>query len=405
MTDGGQSAQETLLAVEHVSKKYCRSFRRALWFGLVDIAREVSGTRRDNTVLRRDEFMALDDQAFELRRGECLGVIGPNGAGKSTLLKLLTGLLKPDAGQITVRGEVGALIELGAGFSPVLTGRENVYLNAAIHGLGARAVAARFDSIVDFADLRDAIDAPLRTYSSGMKVRLGFALATELRPDVLIIDEVLAVGDAGFRAKCYNRIAELAGRAAVILVSHNMSQIARLATRTLVLDHGRAVFLGATPEAINRYHALFPVPASLLRAGNGKAKILAVELGDEGEAGQDTWPFASALTIRLQVEANEDIHELVVDLVFRGVAGELVAQCNNYVRPQPLSLRARERVWITARIDALTLNPGGYVLGALLMSRDMTEHFDWHEVARRFYVDGGRPAAAGQQFQASWSVG
>src|SRR5690606_6950020 len=194
--------------------------------------------------LRKQEFWAVKGVNFTLKRGECLGLVGHNGAGKSTLLKMLSGLIKPDDGVISIKGRVGALIELGAGFNPVLTGRENVYVNGQILGFGRKDIDQKFDAIVEFAEIEEFIDMPVRNYSSGMKVRLGFAVAAQMEPDVLIIDEVLAVGDVGFRAKCLNTINEISRQAAVIFVSHTMPQVARISTKGLLMHKGQTQYYG-----------------------------------------------------------------------------------------------------------------------------------------------------------------
>ena len=171
-----------------------------------DLGSELIGRSNSHKDLRKDEFWAVQDVSFELRRGECLGLIGPNGSGKSTLLKMLNGLIKPDKGKITMRGRVGALIELGAGFNPILTGRENVYINGSVLGFNEKEISDKFESILEFADIGEFIDTPVQNYSSGMRVRLGFAVAAHMEPDVLLIDEVLAVGDMGFVIKCLNKM-------------------------------------------------------------------------------------------------------------------------------------------------------------------------------------------------------
>lgn len=231
---------DTLITVEHVSKKFCRSLKKSLWYGMRDLAADLMGGRpRRHEYLREDEFWALADVSFTLKRGECLGLIGHNGAGKTTLLKMLNGLIKPDRGRIEIRGRVGALIALGAGFNPVLTGRENIYVNAAVLGLSRKETDAKFREIVDFAELGEFIDTPVQSYSSGMTARLGFSIAAAVQPDILLIDEVLAVGDAGFRFKAYRAIADLLPNSAIILVSHSLPQVAKIATRAMLLAHGR----------------------------------------------------------------------------------------------------------------------------------------------------------------------
>ena len=191
-----------LIQVENLSKKFCKDLKTSLWYGLKDVFARVSGQNNER-LLRPKEFWAVKDVSFELRRGECLGLIGHNGAGKSTLLKILNGLINPDAGKVTIKGRVGALIELGAGFNPILSGRENIYNNGAILGFSRAEIDTKVDTIIAFAELEEFIDMPVQHYSSGMTVRLGFAVAAQMEHDVLIIDEVLAVGDLGFVLKCF----------------------------------------------------------------------------------------------------------------------------------------------------------------------------------------------------------
>lgn len=249
-------SNDILINVDGVSKKFCRSLKKSLWYGVKDLAREALGQNSGQDRLRPEEFWAVNDVSFDLRRGECLGLIGRNGAGKTTLLKMLNGLIKPDKGRIEMRGRVGALIALGAGFNPILTGRENIYVNGSILGLAKREIDQKIDEIIDFSEIRDFIDAPVQSYSSGMQVRLGFSIATTLKPDILLLDEVLAVGDTSFKVRCYNRIRDLLPSAAVIFVSHSMQEIARICSQVLLLQSGNTYFLGSKAEGINSYEEL-----------------------------------------------------------------------------------------------------------------------------------------------------
>jgi len=269
---------DVLISCEGVSKKFCKDFKRSLWYGIKDVTSSFSRTAQHHDSLRKDEFWAVKDISFELRRGECLGLIGHNGAGKSTLLKILNGLITPDQGQVTMRGRVGALIELGAGFNPVLTGRENIYNNGAVLGFSKAEIAAKLDAIVDFSEIRDFIDAPVQNYSSGMKVRLGFAVAAQMEPDILLIDEVLAVGDLGFIIKCLNRMGELIPNTATIFVSHSMPMVSRVSSHALLMHKGRTQYYGAdTAEAINQYVNLFEAPKRI-NQGNGLIELTKVEV-------------------------------------------------------------------------------------------------------------------------------
>jgi lipopolysaccharide transport system ATP-binding protein len=254
---------EVLVKVDRVSKKFCRDLKKSLWYGVKDVASELLPSPSNSTSniqnskfspsLRDGEFWANKDISFELRRGECLGLVGHNGAGKTTLLKMLNGLIKPDTGSIEMRGRVGALIALGAGFNPILTGRENIYVNGSILGLTQREISEKIDDIIDFSEIGEFIDSPVQSYSSGMAVRLGFAVATAMNPDVLILDEVLAVGDGNFRSKCIRRIGNILADCAVIFVSHESYQIRRICDRILWLKHGEEQFIGDTTTGMDLY--------------------------------------------------------------------------------------------------------------------------------------------------------
>ena len=235
---------DVLIRAEGVSKKFSSKLKTSMKYGITDIAKDFIGIPSRSDTLRPNEFWSVQDMSFEVRRGECLGLIGPNGAGKSTLLKMLNGIIMPDKGSIEINGKVGALIEVGAGFHPLLTGRENIYINGSIMGLAKKEIDQKFDSIVEFAELSDFIDTPVSYYSSGMYMRLGFAIAAQMEPDVLLIDEVLAVGDVGFRAKCFNAIHNIMQKSAVIIVSHSMPQISRVCSDIMVMNHGKSKFQG-----------------------------------------------------------------------------------------------------------------------------------------------------------------
>jgi lipopolysaccharide transport system ATP-binding protein len=252
-----KSDNEVLVKVEGLSKKFFKDLKTSLWYGIKDL---ISGVRGSYEVseLRSKEFWAVKDINFELRRGECLGLIGHNGAGKSTLLKILNGLINPDIGKVTITGRVGALIELGAGFNPILSGRENIYNNGAILGFTRKEIDGKLDEIISFAELEEFIDMPVQHYSSGMKVRLGFAVAAQMEPDVLIIDEVLAVGDLGFILKCFKTIDTILPRTAVIFVSHNMPMISRICNSVILMERGNPVFVGENvSKGIDLYYNTF----------------------------------------------------------------------------------------------------------------------------------------------------
>jgi len=277
---------EILVKCENVSKKFCRTLKRSLIYGVQDICSEFNPFHQEADILipetlpqlRKDEFWAVKDISFELKRGDCLGLIGHNGAGKSTLLKMLNGLIKPDHGRITMKGRIGALIELNVGFNPILTGRENVYIYGSILGFSRKEIDEKYDEIVEFAEMSEFMEMPFRSYSSGMKVRLGFAVAAQMEPDVLIIDEVLAVGDLNFQIKCLNRINKIMGNSAVIFVSHSMQLISRTSTHILVTKKGRNIYNGNNiDKGINIYNNLIS-PHTKRESGSGRANISNIEI-------------------------------------------------------------------------------------------------------------------------------
>jgi lipopolysaccharide transport system ATP-binding protein len=245
---------DVVLSVQGVSKKFCRRLRQSLFYGIQDMSSEIIGRQKKNVQLRPDEFWALQDVSLELRRGEALGLIGANGSGKTTLLRLISGLMRPDTGMIRTKGRIAPLIALGAGFNPVLTGRENIYANMSILGLSTREIDERFDEVVEFAEIGEALEAPVQSYSSGMAARLGFACAIYTEPGILLIDEVLAVGDARFRAKCNRRLADLLTKGtSFILVSHSFQGILNTCTNGIYLSSGQVVTQGNANEVMQQY--------------------------------------------------------------------------------------------------------------------------------------------------------
>lgn len=289
---------DILIACEGVSKKFCKDFKRSLWYGIKDVSLSFSDRGDHNSVLRKDEFWAVKDINFELRRGECLGLIGHNGAGKSTLLKILNGLLTPDVGQVTMRGRVGALIELGAGFNPILTGRENVYNNAAVLGFTKKEIDAKYDKIVEFSEIGEFIESPVQNYSSGMKVRLGFAIAAQMEPDILLIDEVLAVGDLGFVLKCFKTIDELLPRTAIVFVSHSMSMISRICSKVIYMDRGMEKFQGKNiSKAVELYYNKFDNPEKVVVFDNGAVSLQNITINTQNRKNTNKLNWKDDITI------------------------------------------------------------------------------------------------------------
>jgi lipopolysaccharide transport system ATP-binding protein len=247
--------QQPMVEVSGIGKKFARSLRASLRYGLVDIGRDLLLQDGSTPSLRPGEFWAVDDVSFTARPGEALAVIGRNGSGKSTLLKMLHGLVKPDAGGITIRGRLAAMIELGAGFDPLLTGRENALLGGSLTGIGGEEMAELIPAIADFSGLADVLDTPVKFYSSGMRARLAYSIAASVSPDIFLVDEVLAVGDADFRQKClHNMSAFVENGGILIFVSHVAQQIQAVCNRGVVLESGRLVHEGTALEALDDYY-------------------------------------------------------------------------------------------------------------------------------------------------------
>ncbi len=246
---------DTAIQVDHVWKKFRKGeYHDSLRDLIPALTKRLLGRGPKAGALEEEEFWALHDVSFEVKRGHSLGIIGPNGAGKSTMLKLLSRIIKPNKGEYKVNGRVSALIEVGAGFHGDLTGRENIYLNGTILGMPRKVLRSKEQQIIDFAGIEEFIDTPVKRYSSGMKARLGFAVAAHMEPDVLLVDEVLSVGDARFRQKCIRHMRKLIDSdVTVVFISHLLEQVRALCPNTVVLDHGKAVYNGPTDQAIRKY--------------------------------------------------------------------------------------------------------------------------------------------------------
>jgi lipopolysaccharide transport system ATP-binding protein len=243
---------ETVIKAEHISKKYILRHERAEKYKT--LAGTISNLAKSKAFASKEEFLALNDISFEINQGERVGIIGRNGAGKSTLLKVLSRIVTPSAGRVEITGRVSSLLEVGTGFHPELSGRENIFLNGSILGMSKKEIQNKFDEIVDFAEVEKFLDTPVKRYSSGMYVRLAFAVAAHLEPEILIVDEVLAVGDAAFQRKCLGKMNDVAGQGRTILfVSHNMEAVQKLCNKGILLQNGKLIESGAINSVVEKY--------------------------------------------------------------------------------------------------------------------------------------------------------
>lgn len=312
---------DPVIEVNGVSKRYSRSLRRGLWYGVADIGKEVVGRGQYADSLRRSEFWALRDVSFSVGRGETVGLIGHNGAGKTTLLKLINGLIKPTAGSISVHGSIRALIALDSGFNPILTGRENVRVAGTVLGMKKREIERRLEEIVAFSEIGDFIDSPVRSYSTGMVARLGFSIAVHTQPDILLVDEVLAVGDLNFAIKCYRKISEFRNNGgSIVLVSHNAYTIRSNCDRVVWIEHGVVQDIGATADICDAYEtavARQDVVSTSDEYNEGAATVTAIRHPDAIDSGS---PF----TVELELEVIRPLERPIVQLSFSTLAGQAV---------------------------------------------------------------------------------
>jgi ABC-type polysaccharide/polyol phosphate transport system ATPase subunit len=358
-----------------------------------------------------EEVQALRGVSVHVEPGEAVGLIGRNGSGKSTLLRLIAGIIRPTAGRVAAGGRVGSLLELGAGFHPDFTGRENVFLNGTIYGLRRREIEERFDEIVAFAELEDAIDRPVRTYSSGMYMRLGFAIAAHLDADALLLDEVFAVGDEAFQRKCFGRISAFKQRGGtIVFVSHDASAVERLCERTVFLQRGEKVYDGPTREALSRYRRALadevdPAEraAGLREWGTGEAAIVEARLVGEEGAERQQFLAGEPLALRVRVEAKAGLAPPLLQLELRDDSGALVA--GDAVDTSELGWDggSGERL-LRYRVASLPLADGRFHLRLGLSERAGGRQLHWLDDALTFLVYPAGEERGVVRLRGSWSL-
>ena len=372
---------------EGIWKKFRRGERHDSLRDLLPALASHLVRRGPNQALAEEEFWALRDVSFVVGPGEALGIIGPNGAGKSTILKLLTRILRPTRGHLELHGRVGALIEVAAGFHPDLTGRENVYLQGAIMGMTRAEIARTFDAIVEFSGVEDFIDTPVKRYSSGMNARLGFAIAAHLNPDVLLIDEVLSVGDVGFQEKCVARMRELLGRGVpLVFVSHNLSAVVDLCTRAILVDRGAVLFDGRPAEAVAEFRRSRRKATS---AGSGTdaaaIRITDVQLLQAGGEPSPLFQTGRPMTVQVRYHAQRPVHRPHVAIDIHGADGVYCAGINTRMDECALgTLEGDGHVELI--IPRLWLLPGCYTISAGILDAQGLGPLDLQSRAYPFSV-------------------
>lgn len=390
---------EPVIKVEGLGKRY--DLRREGSQSYSTLRDSITGIFRSRGT--KESFWALEDLNFEIHAGERVGIIGRNGAGKSTLLKVLSRIVTPTKGRVTLEGRIASLLEVGTGFHPELSGRENIFLNGSILGMSKAEIKSRFDEIVAFSEVERFLDTPVKRYSSGMYVRLAFAVAAHLDPEILIVDEVLAVGDAEFQRKCLGKMKDVAGAGrTVLLVSHNMAAIQHFCDRAIYLRSGKLVSSGGVEEVISTYlkAASGPAAANLEdrvdRTGNGRLRFTSFALRDA--AGREL----SALTcggdgiIELQIKNPESkpVNQLLVSIGIDDELGVRVAQLSNELTGQPFGEVRGENLSVKIRMPRIPLKQGRYKL--TVFSSVGGEVADWIQDAVALDIDAGDFFASGK---------
>jgi lipopolysaccharide transport system ATP-binding protein len=383
-----------MIAVEHLTKKF------KLYKSPADRLKEIILHRRYHR-----EFTALNEVSFTIRSGEILGIVGQNGAGKSTLLKLLMGILLPDGGTIGIEGRITGLLELTTGFNYEFTGVQNIYLNAALRGMSRQEADAKLGQIVAFSELGDFIQEPIKTYSSGMVMRLAFSIAIHAEPQAFVVDEALSVGDAYFQQKCMKRIMEFKEKGgAIVFVSHDLNAIKLLSDKALLLDHGQVIETGDPDSVINSYNFLLAKKSEgqeiivrttsnkVMAYGNFKVEITGVKMLNANGQDCDLFTSGEKCIIRVLLHAHENTREITVGILIRDKFGQDVFGTNTHYLNVPLNLESGETCAVEYDISELNIGPGKYTLTVAAHTLDTHIHecYHWADVVKSFEVVANR---------------
>lgn len=386
------------IRVEGVGKHYrlgaggdADSMREAITMAAGRFARRLIG--RGEPPRPKREFWALDNVSFEVKKGDVVGIVGHNGAGKSTLLKILSRITDPTTGRVDIWGRLGSLLEVGTGFHPELTGRENIFLNGAILGMTFQEIKSKFDEIVAFSELEDFLDTPVKRYSSGMYVRLAFSVAAHLQPEILIVDEVLAVGDMKFQNKCMGKMKDVATQGRTVLfVSHNMGAVSSMCTRGLVLDHGRVHSVCTANEAVVAYLELMNEKAKgelserTDREGDGKVRVVAIQVTTE--SGKPPNTVATGERVRFEVTVDRPVAEMNCLLMLADNHGQRIIGLRNNPEGDDDRVDPSLGNKLVCVVDDFPLASGQYRIDCELWSQNNHQH-DSIKAASLLTVVGG----------------
>ncbi|MEK7762012.1 MAG: ABC transporter ATP-binding protein [Nitrospirota bacterium] len=385
------------IKAEHLSKRYVIGASRQRFDSISEaITHKVASflsAKRTSSNVEKNILKALDDVSFEVKKGEAFAIIGHNGSGKSTLLKILSRVTTPSGGSAKIYGRVGSLLEVGTGFHPDLTGRENIYLNGAILGMRKAEIASRFDEIVEFSGVEKFLDTPVKRYSSGMYVRLAFAVAAHLEPEILIVDEVLAVGDAAFQSKCLSKMGDVARRGqTVLLVTHNLGFISTLAARAMVLQRGQMKFIGESSAAISAYlqstagnRGSCDLSSHAGRQPGSTPSMTSVRLADKDGLDKQSFSVGGEWLLELEYDCRSDVRLGGAGLFITTATGFDVGSFDTLMCfPPPHRIPSSGKIRFC--IPELLLCPGEYFVGVGLML-DQHHAYDWVSRAISFSVE------------------
>jgi lipopolysaccharide transport system ATP-binding protein len=418
------------ITIENLSKRYLvghreheqyTTLREMLTREARNFARKAIDLAHGREIVQGDEveeFWALEDVSFEVQKGDALGIIGRNGAGKSTLLKVISRITEPTRGRVTIRGRVASLLEVGTGFHPELTGRENIYLNGAILGMTRQEIRKKFDEIVAFAEVERFLDTPVKRYSSGMYVRLAFAVAAHLEPEILIVDEVLSVGDAAFQRKCMGKMSDVTqqGRT-VLLVSHNMPAVLNICSKALLLNAGRVCVLGDTSDCVRQYMKevtqvrQIPLELRTDRTGNGSVRFIRVYFANNCLSTINEVRSGDDITVVIELENNTGAHltRFHVSAPIRDLSDNIICYLSSALQRNDFEyIPYSKTIRIGVRIPKFQVVPGRYTMTLYSTVRD--DLADWIQAAITFevqpgdyYGTGRLPAADQGQFLPDYS--
>lgn len=369
------------VTVEGVHKKFGLSLKSALKYGLIDSGRRLVGMGKSDE-LRSGEFWALQNINFNLEPGDALGIMGVNGSGKTTLLRILNGTYSPDRGKVTMRGKIGALIAAGAGFSPMLSGRENVFISGSLLGMSGAEIRKKFDEIVHFAELEKFIDMPVRNYSSGMSVRLGFAVAVLGQPEILLVDEVLAVGDLSFQKKCYERLGYLKSQGVtILLVSHSIGAMWSVCTKGIFLHKGEHIYTGEVAEACRLYDEYNAASAmqgtwnsSSSRGGTGDVVYTNAEIISESGEKLEHVVSGEPCTFAFDIDVKNHLSNPTFRFSMDSPHYKMFYQMDTHEQGYEIEHMSPGRYRLTYTIDKLMLRPGAYSLNASIVCKEHGIH-------------------------------